>query len=73
MIGQLSSVPTPHSSRKTPFLADTPSGRGDDRPELDGAQRHAGCLGTFGRCGRAGLLLGLKHLDRDPLSSTATK
>ena len=43
------------------------SGRTDDRAELDGAHRHARCLGTFGRRETAGLLFGLEDLDRDPV------
>ena len=43
------------------------AGTFDDLTELDGAQRHAGCFGTFGRSGSAGLLFGFEHLDRDPV------
>ena len=49
------------------LLAHRRSGRTDDRTELDGVHRHAGCLGTFGRSGSAGLLFGFEHLDRDPV------
>ena len=49
------------------FLARSRSGRSDDSTKLDGTHRHAGCLGTFRRSGRAGLFFGLEHLDRDPV------
>ena len=47
------------------FVACRRSGRTDDRAELDGGHRHAGCFGTFGRRESAGLLISLEYLDRD--------
>ena len=49
------------------FTARRRSGRADNRSELNRVYRHAGCLGTYGRREYTGLLLGLEHLNRDPV------